>query len=382
LSARVRFDRHELAGAFGDIGTDLPLLIGLCATCHLDSGSVFSLFGLMQMLTGLRYGLPMPVQPLKAMTTIMLAQRLPTGVFFGAGLVVGAAMLVLTASGLLRRIAQWVPRSVVRGLQLGLAITLGRLALGTYCMADGRTGMILAAGGLLLFLLLRRQRRIPAPLVLITIGVIYALIRRAPLEHAATAFGLHLPTFVAPTLDEMRRGALILALPQLALSLGNSVLATTRASADLFPERPVSVRSIGYTYAAMNLIAPWFGGVPTCHGCGGLVGFYNFGARTGGAPILYGAMYLVAGFLFAPALNELVLLFPLPILGVVLLLESLGLARLCRDVIGSRAAIFIVAVVTACVLWAPYGYFVALVVGTLVARIVDPSSPTEELSAT
>ncbi len=370
MSDRVRFDRHELAGAFGDIGTDLPLLIGLCATCHLDSASVFTMFGLMQIATGLRYGIPMPVQPLKAMTAIMLGSKLAPGVFYGAGIVIGAGVLLLNVTGLLARITNWVPTVVVRGIQLGLGLTLAKLALGTYCLADGALGIALAVAGLAIFALLRRQQRVPAPLVLIGLGIIYALVRSGPLSHAAAAFGLHLPVFHAPSLDELKTGAWMLALPQLALSLGNSVIATTKASSDLFPERPVTVRSIGYTYAVMNLVAPWFGGVPACHGCGGLVGFYNFGARTGGAPVIYGALYLVAGVLFAPALAELVLLFPLPILGVVLFLESVALMRLTRDVFDRRSNVAIIVLVAACILWVPSGYLVGLVLGTLAASLV------------
>ena len=370
---RIRFDRHELAGAFGDIGTDLPLLIGLCATARLDSASVFTLFGAMQILTGLVYGIPMPVQPLKAMAAIMLSQKLPPGVYYGAGLIIGAGMLLLTVSGLLSRIAVVVPKTVVRGIQLGLGITLARLAVGNYCLAEGTIGIALAVAGLVVFVAMRRQQRLPAPLVLIGMGVVYALVRRPPLLHAGSAFGVHLPSAHLPTLEDMKTGALLLALPQLALSLGNSVLATSRASADLFPDRPVAVRSIGYTYALMNLVGPLFGGVPTCHGCGGLVGFYNFGARTGGAPVIYGTFYLVLGLFFAPALGEIVLLFPLPILGVVLFVESVGLMLLCRDVADDSRGFFVVLVVAACVLFAPSGYLVGLVVGTLADRVIERS---------
>jgi len=98
---RLRFDRHELAGAFGDIGTDLPLLLALIATCKLDAASVCIMFGLLQIATGILYGIPMPVQPLKAMAAIMLAQRLSPGTLAGGGLVIGVSMLFLAASGLL-----------------------------------------------------------------------------------------------------------------------------------------------------------------------------------------------------------------------------------------------------------------------------------------
>src|SRR5258708_1279735 len=101
----IRFDRNELAGAFGDIGTDLPLIVGMILAAGLDSASVLIMFGAMQIFTGLRYGIPMPVQPLKAMAALVIAQKLSGGVLFGGGLAIGVIMLVLTVTGLI----EWLP---------------------------------------------------------------------------------------------------------------------------------------------------------------------------------------------------------------------------------------------------------------------------------
>ncbi len=365
MRPRLRFDRHELAGAFGDIGTDLPLLIALIVTCGLDAGSVCILFGALQIATGILYGIPMPVQPLKAMATIMLAQRLPPGILAGGGLAIGVIMLILTATGLLDWLARVVPKEVVRGIQLGLGITLGSLALKEYAGAEGAPGYVLGAVSVVVLLTLARQRRVPAPLIVIGLGFAYAALKvGGAFVHAV---GVGLPTFRAPTSHEIAQGALLLALPQIPLSLGNSVIATSQTTRDLFPDRAVSVRKIGFTYSLMNLIAPWFGGVPVCHGCGGLVGFYGFGARTGGAPVFYGAMYLVLGLVFAPGFGQIVRVFPMPMLGVVLLFEAIGLMTLVRDVAAERSAFWIALGVAAAVVGLPYGYVVGLVAGTLIA---------------
>lgn len=50
--ARIKFDRNELAGAFGDMGTDVPLLIGMALAAGLDGTSVLVMFGIMQLVTG------------------------------------------------------------------------------------------------------------------------------------------------------------------------------------------------------------------------------------------------------------------------------------------------------------------------------------------
>ena len=365
---RIRFDRQELAGAFGDIGTDLPLLLALVGTCQLDPTSVLVCFGLAQIATGIRYGLPMPVQPLKAMAAVMLAKKLGTGVLTAGGVVVGAAMAILVATGALEHLARGVPKPVVRGIQLGLAITLATLALKEYAAADGLRGYFIVAVGFCVLILARnRKLPVPAPLIVMTGGVAYGLLTKADPSHWKGAFGFHLPHLIVPKSHDWIDGALLLALPQIPLSLGNSVIATSDTTKVLFPTRPVAVRSIGVTFAAMNLIAPWFGGFPTCHGCGGLVGFYGFGARTGGAAILYGAAYLAAGLFAGPAFADLALLFPLPILGVVLFVEALGLATLAADggASSTRIAPWTIAIVAAAVVALPYGYVVGLLAGTL-----------------
>jgi hypothetical protein len=81
----IRLDRNELAGAFGDIGTDLPLIIGMILAAGLDRASVLIVFGMMQVFSGLRYGMPMAVQPLKAVAAIVIAQRLSGATIHGAG---------------------------------------------------------------------------------------------------------------------------------------------------------------------------------------------------------------------------------------------------------------------------------------------------------
>jgi MFS superfamily sulfate permease-like transporter len=373
----LRFDRSELAGAFGDIGTDLPLLVALVATCDLDAASVCVMFGLMQIATGLAYGIPMPVQPLKAMAAIMLAQHLSAGTLAGGGLVIGAAMLVLAATGLLGWLARVVPKEVVRGIQLGLGITLATLALRKYVVAEGARGLALAAGSALLLLALRKQRRVPAPLLVIGLGLVYAIGTGLDAHALAHGVGLRLPRPYVPTKEELAQGALLLALPQIPLSLGNSVIATSQTTRDLFPDRAASVRKIGLTYGLMNLVAPLFGGVPVCHGCGGLVGFHGFGARTGGAPVIYGSMYLVLGLLFAPVFGDAVRVFPMPVLGVVLAFEAGRLMLLVRDVARERRRLAVAACVAAAVVFAPYGYVVGLVGGVALAWVLHRAAPVD-----
>jgi hypothetical protein len=361
----IRFDRNELAGAFGDIGTDLPLLIGVILAAKLDASSALIVFGGMQILTALFYQMPMPVQPLKAMAALVISQKLDGEILFGAGLAIGAVMLLLSLSGALTWLGRAIPKTVVRGIQFGLGLQLSLLALKDYVPSEGIQGYALAAISLVITLFLLGNRKYPASLFVIALGIGYAALVHSDALFQPYALGISLPKFFIPTWEQIATGFLLLALPQLPLSLANSLLATKQTASDLFPEKKLSLQQLGLTYAAMNLISPCFSGVPICHGSGGMVGHYAFGGRTGGSVIIYGLFYLVLGVFFASSFERVIQLFPLPILGVILFFEGLSLIKLLGDLLGEKKD-FLIAVLTGVLATGlPYGYIVGVAVGTL-----------------
>lgn len=379
----IRFDRNEWNGAFGDIGTDLPLLAGMILTAQLDTASVLILFGTAQLLTGFFYRLPMPVQPLKAMAALVISQNLSGNILFGGGLAIGILMSILALSGALEWIAKWTPLPVVRGLQLGLAIQLALLALKDYAMREGLLGYTLALIAFLIILAsyVLQRPSYPAALFVIFLGACYAFFlapepHRIPID--SLTISLHSPALHQPLLEDITQGFLLLALPQIALSIGNSILATARIAQDLFPERAPRVKKIGLTYAIMNLIAPFFSGAPVCHGAGGLAGHYAFGARTGGSVIIYGAFYLVLGIFFSSSFDVLLKAFPLPVLGVLLLFEALALFRLAfsASTAASLRDLTAIGLTAFLAIGLPYGFLLALVVGTLFFYLSKPGSDT------
>ena len=359
----IRFDRNELAGSFGDVGTDLPLIFGMILAARLDAASVLIVFGLCQVLTGLVYRLPMPMQPLKAMAVLVIAGGVSSGELFGGGLAIGLIMLALSLTGGLEWLSARIPLAVVRGIQLGLGLSLARLALERYVPSQGAAGWALAGAGFAVLLALWGNRRVPGGLVVIGLGLVYALVFRADLGALAEGAGLALPELRRPTAAEVWTGFVVLALPQLPLSLSNSVIATAQTVRDLFPGRRVGVRRIGLTYSAVNLAAPFLGGIPVCHGSGGLAGHYALGARTGGSVILYGSMLAAFGLFLSGSVTQIVEIFPLPILGVVLLVESLTLMRLVGDVAGDRRGLAIALLVAVVALTLPQGYLIGLALG-------------------
>ncbi|HXF66472.1 MAG TPA: putative sulfate/molybdate transporter [Burkholderiales bacterium] len=361
----IRFDRNELAGSFGDIGTDLPLIIGIVLAAGLDASSVFLVFGALQILTGLLYRMPMPVQPLKAMAVIVITQQLSGDVLYGAGIAVGLTMLLLTVSGALGLLVRWIPLCVVRGIQLGLGLSLASLALKNYVPSLGWHGYGLAAAALLAMLALWGNRRVPPGLLIMGIGLLSAVASGWSLDTTvAVGFAPRLPEFHAPGLQDILAGFLLLALPQIPLSLSNAIIATERTVRDLFPGRGITVRQIGLTYSAMNIAAPFLGGIPVCHGCGGLAGHYAFGARTGGSVIIYGTLYLALGLFLSGPLHEVLKLFPLPILGVMLFFEALTLVGLVRDQANRARDMTIALFVGLIAFTLAQGFLVALLLGT------------------
>ncbi len=354
------------------MGTDLPLLLGMLITCRLDAASTLILFGFLQILTGVYYGLPMPVQPLKAMAVIMITREYSGSILYGGGLAIGFLMLLLTLTGLLKWLVKVTPKSVVRGIQFGLGVSLASLALSRYVSSEGYRGYVLSSLGFAFALYWMGNRKYPPAVFLMILGGVYALFFHLPGINFQQAVGFALPKTHVPGLEDILQGFLLLSLPQLPLSITNSVIATHQTLRDLFPQRAPKVEKIGFTYSLMNLLNPFFSGIPTCHGAGGVAGHYVFGARTGGSVVIYGFLYLVVGFFFSRGFEEILRVFPLPILGVILLFEGIMMMLFIRDIADSRYDLFICLLVALLVVGLPYGYVIGFFIGSFLYYLKIP----------
>ncbi|MBI2517240.1 MAG: transporter [Opitutae bacterium] len=363
MRPNIQFNRRELAGAFGDIGTSLPLIVAVLLATKLPAAGVLLAFGLAQIATGLLYGLPMPVQPLKAMAVVVIAGQASGGLLQMAGLMIGVLMIGLSASGLLGWLSRVIPLCVVRGLQAGLGLMLARTAANLVGREHSPWSWIAALVAIAVLALLRRHPRWPGALLVIGAAVGWAALFRIDWSAMAPAIGFAAPGPAVWPTEGWLAALTLLVLPQLPLSLGNSVIATQQTARDLFPERAFSLRKLGLTYGGINLLVPWLGGLPVCHGCGGLAGNYALGARTGGAVVVYGTMFVVAGLLFSGGFVTLVQAFPPAVLGAVLLVEATVLVLLVRDLRASPAALALAAGVALLCVFAPQGYLTGLLAG-------------------
>ncbi|MCU7551121.1 putative sulfate/molybdate transporter [Chitinophagaceae bacterium LB-8] len=362
---KIKFDRNELSGSFGDIGTDLPLLIGIILASGIDTASALIMFGLMQVLTAVKYSIPMSVQPLKAFATIVIAQKLTGDVIFAGGLVIGIIMFLLTISGLIEKLAVLVPKPVVRGIQFGLGIQLSMLAIKNYIGLGSLEAYVLSGVAFIVGLLLLGNRKYPPAIFIILLGVVYAIFRTdVQSGKIISGIKLHWPQLHYHfKMADMLTGFFLLALPQIPLSLGNSILATRQIVRDLFPEKKLTASKISMTYSLMNIINPFFCGIPTCHGSGGMAGHYIFGARTAGSIVIYGSFFLITGLFFSDNFQIIVKLFPLPVLGVILFFESLTLISLIKDVATQKNDLFTALAVGLICAFLPFGYGIGLMYG-------------------
>jgi len=164
---------------------------------------------------------------------------------------------------------------------------------------------------------------------------------------------LRLPGFALGgiTWHDLLIGTTLLALPQLPLTLGNAIIAIREENNRLFPDRAVGENTVAASTGLMNLASAALGGVPMCHGAGGMAGHVAFGARTGGAPIILGILLVSLAFFFSGSVSALFELVAQPALGVILFLTGAQLALGSCDFSKDKGERFITLAVAAFSMW-------------------------------
>jgi hypothetical protein len=330
----------ELSGSLGDLGTLLPLMIAMALQGSIDLPTTLVFSGLTNILTGLWYGVPLPVQPMKAIAAIAISQGFSKQETAAAGLSMGIAVFVLSASGLLRWLNRVVPVPVVKGIQvaagLSLVISAGSsLLLPLGWVHPAYDNRIWAIAAFLLLVIASLFPRLPYALVVFLFGIIMAaaVVPPAESDHQLRA-GFWRPITVVPNGEAWRTGAIDAAIPQLPLTTLNSILAVTSLAATLFPDYPPAptTTSLGFSIAIANFIGCWFGAMPICHGSGGLAGQYRFGARSGGSIIILGLIKFLLGLFVGNGIVPLMQRLPKSLLGIMVLAAGVELAKVGQTV--------------------------------------------------
>ncbi|XP_031105804.1 molybdate transporter 2 [Ipomoea triloba] len=369
----------ELGGSVGDLGTYIPIVLALTLVCNLDLSTTLIFTAIYNIATGLIFGIPMPVQPMKSIAAVAVSEspHLTLAQIATAGLSTAATLFILGATGLMSFFYHFIPLPVVRGVQLsqGLSFafsaikyirynqdfTTTKAASSTPRSWLGLDGLILALVCLSFIVLvtgsgevaaeetgmsthrtteerrvnrrLRTLSKIPSALIVFLLGLILCFIRDPSIIHDIK-LGPSKFQILKITWEDWKIGFLRGAIPQIPLSVLNSVIAVCKLSADLFPEREVTAGSaakVSVSVGLMNMVGCWFGAMPCCHGAGGLAGQYRFGGRSGLSVVFLGLGKLFLGLLLGNSLVRILNEFPIGLLGVLLLFAGIELAMASRD---------------------------------------------------
>jgi MFS superfamily sulfate permease-like transporter len=347
---KLEFSWLEYSGSLGDLGLFIPLVVGISLMSGLDLGRILVTAGLMNIATGLIFRIPLPVQPMKAIAAAVIAEELAAGEMLAAGILMGILLSLLALTGTADFVNRRVPKAIVRGIQAGVGIKLflkGLSFLSDRPIFGWDSYAIAIASAVLIFILHNRKN----PILLYLFGAGFLLLYWAePGSYGSVRFTFPSLVLHWPAPEDWLPGLTRGALPQLPLTLLNSVVAVCALSADYFPKRRVSPRGMALSLGVMNLISAPLGGVPFCHGSGGLAAQYRFGARTGGSVIMLGITKVIVGVGLGSAILTLLNSYPRSILGVLLATAGLELAKAARDMVRSREILVVSATAVSIIL--------------------------------
>ena len=348
MSSRYQFNRMELAGSLGDLGTLLPIVVGMILINRLSPTTVFLAFGLFYLMTGFYYRLPIPVQPLKAVGAIAIAypNQITESVIGAGGILFGSLLLILSITGMVDRLAKLFTQPVVRGIQLALGLIFLKKGIDLIVTqkvflsgVDGKlaqypVNLVMGFVVFALVLALLDNKKFPAALAALAFGIIAGL-ALGGFQGQSFSIGPTRIELIAPSFGDFWTAFIMLILPQVPLTIGNECVGTADMCSSVFPNSPLLSRTkagrFALTMGLANLPAGLFGAVPMCHGTGGLAAHYRFGARTGGAPILIGSFFVVLALVLGELGFALLALLPNSVLGVLLIFAGLELCPLVRS---------------------------------------------------
>lgn len=356
------FNLRELAGSMGDFGTLFPLAIGYIVVCGMNPAGLLVMMGLANIVTGLVYRLPMPIEPMKVLAVVAITKQWSPTMVYASGFAMGIIWLLFAVTGIIGWIAKVTPNSVIRGIQVTLGVLL---AIQSFKMISA--WWVLGIISILIVLVLRQNRYAPAAIVLMLLGIVIMFIKGQ--FQQVNPFIFTLPSFTRFSLEELWQTLLFAGFAQIPLTATNAVIATSSLIKTYWPDNPVSEKRLSLNMGIMNMTLPFFGGMPLCHGAGGLASQYYFGARTGGTNIIEGIIEISMGLFLATSIAGLFTVFPTAIIGAMMFLVGIELTKFARDIRLSKdiipmAATLIISLITN----VAYGFLAGLIVHQCVRK--------------
>ncbi|KAF2465562.1 uncharacterized protein BDR25DRAFT_306664 [Lindgomyces ingoldianus] len=333
----------ELSGSLGDLGTLLPLMTALVLTRSISLPSTLLFTGAANILTGAAFGIPLPVQPMKAIAAVAIARKFTLEENAAAGLVVASLVGIMSITGLISWASRVTPVPVVKGIQVGAGLSLC-LSAGSSLLAPlGWIGewwgdnLIWAIAAALFLLFTYPYPKLPYAMIVFTLGIVLSLL--SPTDHTPDDRSIPAIPILHPSGQVFWKATITASLGQLPLTLLNSVIAASALASDLLPSPPYpaapTVTELGISVATINLVGCWFGAMPACHGSGGLAGQYRFGARSGSSIIFLGFIKFLLGIvaLWKPSpIVGVISGIPKSLLGILVLAAGIELAKVGESV--------------------------------------------------
>jgi SulP family sulfate permease len=356
MTDHIKFNRMELAGSLGDLGTLLPLAIGMILINGLNPTGLIMAVGLFYVFSGLYFRVTAPVEPMKVIGAYAVATGITATQIQASCLWIFLILIIIGATGLITLAGRYIPKPVIRGVQLSTGVLLVsqgvRLMMGTSKFQELSLaaepylrvqeigwlpiGLIIGVVLGLLTLLLLENRRLPAALIVVGAGTLVGMIlgTREGLQQAQ--LGIYLPKLLpygTPSGNEFSFALLMLVLPQIPMTLGNAVIANADLSVQYFPHdgRRVTYRALCISMALANLLSFFLGGMPMCHGAGGLASRYRFGARTAGSNLIIGTIFLMLALFLGFHSLAVIYTLPMAALGVLLIFAGTQLTLTLLD---------------------------------------------------
>ena len=321
----IRINLKEFSGAMGDFGTLIPLMAGYIVVCGLNPASLLVTVGLISIITGLVFKLPVPIEPMKVIAVVAIAQVWTPSMVYASGFAMGVVWLILSLTGLIEGISRYTPKPVVRGIQAALGVMLAMQAFNLLS-----SWWLLGILAIVIALLLKNNRYVPGILLLVILGIAIAFYQGLPGQAAVISFTMPELTVFDP--GDLWAVMLLAGFAQIPLTATNAVLSTSSLISSYWPGQKAEPKKLSLSIGLANLGLPFLGGMPICHGAGGLAAKYYFGARTGGANIAIGTVEILCGLFLASQVALIFAHFPEAIIGAMLILIGLELVKFAGDV--------------------------------------------------
>jgi len=328
-----RLSIGEISGCFGDIGTVIPITIGMAKINAINISSTFFWYGINNIFLSY-FDLPMTVQPQKNISALAIKGELDSKGVICSGFLTGAITSFLAFTGLLTKVVKFVPKHLIYVIQMSQGLIFIMQGVKRVIDVNIWFGVdsyftAIVTGLFILFTWLpwnnKKMKKyanfMPSALIIFITGLIMAGIT----YNSSTKYNIISPFIITElTKNDFLQGFKA-TFTQLPLTLLNSVISTVELAHNIFPDNKLNINNISYTIGLINIFT-FIGGSPSCLGCGSLASNVKFKGKTGLVPFILGIIYVLFSVFFGSILLDLITNFPNSMLGVMLIVSGGELA--------------------------------------------------------